>query len=166
MTVPGAVGDEWINQADRLEWVHDGTTWQRRPFTDRILASDTKRLTSDIVLTSEGWTRVPGGSVPIDKTLDDTDLLIFGSLTGWSTGHYKRVKLLVWPSGSGAIPALTTFHAHFHFTWQNEMNVPFQARFPNVPKGQQTVNLYASSTHFKSNTHDCWQITVMEVPAT
>jgi hypothetical protein len=165
MTAPGVRSDEWINTTDRLEWIHDGTTWQPRPFQDRLVGEKSGHVTTDKSY-SGVFVQVPGASVDIVKARDNTDLLIFGIVSAFTHADWHKAEVAIHPA-SVVTPPSNEFDGQLYYVWKHgNFQIPFQKLLSGVSKGPQTLNLYArmiNGSTLMTDSRDCFQITVWEV---
>jgi hypothetical protein len=86
MPTPGFEGDEYINDNERRQWIHDGKTWVERPFRDRFLCHHRGSVTSWQGHSSSRWQPLKYmPDIPFRKVRDDTKILIQGFHTVGAT---------------------------------------------------------------------------------
>jgi hypothetical protein len=98
--VTGNVGDEYINTADRHEYIHDGSNWIRRPWFNRLVGFAEGRVTVHETHNIRGrWQKIDGSrctacvnmSMRLPKVGVQTELMFEGYLQA-SASHGTMIQ--------------------------------------------------------------------------
>ena len=164
-------GDEFINTADRLQWLHDGNQWRQRPFADRIVADVGGVYPSAWNTNLDPWTTLPDIAAPFHKVSNSTDIEVSGWLTGWLASESGTVYLTPWLYASAGLvggnppPATERFGYYLRSGTLKHAHMHFSRRFTGVRAGTQRVEMMTGTGHgfFYIGTSDFWSMTVREV---
>ena len=166
------MGDEFVNTADRDEWVHSRSWWHQRPFMDRVVGHGAGLFGTEVSSAHGPWSDLSDTTVQFHKIRSDTKLLLEGYVT-----------CRPYASARGAVSALVVSYEPFNgwpqqdanigsYYYQNEHDtatVPFAVLAPHtVPSGDhRAVIAFGSESgtwHFRKDI-DVWSLTVTELGA-
>jgi hypothetical protein len=173
VTVAGKRGDEFINTADRREWIHDGTAWVDRPWKDRIVANDHGwNPTRTTIPRDDIWHDQTHTLVSFKKARNDTKLRFSGYFGCFASAGVGRVYVSVWIGQTqvgGFPPPDKEIAGHGYFDDHHHMMIPINLTLSgaDAPAGDHDAYIMVmvcDGNHtVEYNVDDWWALTVWEV---
>lgn len=174
MTVAGVRGDEWINQPDERQWIHDGTDWKERPFVDRLAGVGQAAFVNDWSYGGNPWLTIPETQVNFTKRRDDTRIYVEGFIMGFPVGNdfcatwfaSHIVGHNVAPGTNPPDPLDVIGYGWFTFKRHRTVMLSgFIKDSESVAAGDHVAELACGTKHhgFEVNSDDYWALRVWEV---
>jgi hypothetical protein len=178
MTVTGKKGDEWINSADREQYIHDGVVWWERPFADRLAVAKSAAFTQSWSTNVNPWNyTIPETTLDFRKVRADTRIYVEGFITTYpSTGTIHGVTYSAWygayvhghdvmqhgnpPGDSKDVQGYIWYNENRHISCQLAGFIR-----GTVSAGDHTIELQMGTKHghVAGNSDDFWALRVWEV---